>query len=76
MVSNGCICLFCQWRLEEITFSYHTEVADPDTEDGEILEEEDKIKYDLSKLIQFPGFNAPLPENTVDVSKNYGFIDT
>lgn len=46
----------------------YAEVADPDAEDGEILEEEDKIRYDLSKLIKFPGFNVPLPENAVDVS--------
>ncbi|KAK7580354.1 hypothetical protein V9T40_000983 [Parthenolecanium corni] len=46
--------------------AHGNEVADPDAEDGEVLEEEDKIKYDLSKLIQFPGFNAPLPENSID----------
>ncbi len=47
---------------------FYTEVADPDAEDGEILDEEDKIRYDIDKLILFPGFNSPMPENVVDVS--------
>lgn len=60
------------WRND---FFLLIEVADPDAEDGEVLEEEDKIKYDLSKLIQFPGFNAPLPENSIDVGSSFGFVD-
>lgn len=43
------------------------EVADPNAEEGEILEEEDKLRYDLAKLIKFPGFNASLPTDCVDV---------
>lgn len=54
-------------------FNIFLEVADPDAEEGEILEEEDKIRYDLSKLIQFPGFNAPMPEDAVDVRNVFMF---
>ncbi|XP_065199535.1 zinc finger CCHC domain-containing protein 8 homolog [Planococcus citri] len=42
------------------------EVADPNAEDGEILEEEDKIRYDLGKIVKFPGFNAPMPTDCAD----------
>lgn len=30
--------------------------------------EEDKATYDASKFIEYPGFNAPVPSNLIDVS--------
>lgn len=37
-------------------------------ETGEVFEEGEKDRYDMKKLISFPGFNAPLPEDAIDVS--------
>lgn len=36
---------------------------DNDGEDGEI----DKVTFDPSKFIEYPGFNAPVPSNLIDV---------
>ncbi len=35
-------------------------------EEGEAVEEEEKIRYDLEKLVDFPGFNMPVPEGFRD----------
>lgn len=61
----------------KLFFNFFPEVADPDAEEGEIFDEEDKVRYDLSKLIEFPGFNAPMPDDVLDVRKiTYLIIDT
>lgn len=39
-----------------------------DEEEGEILSERCRDKFDISKIIEFPGFNVPLPNNFIDVS--------
>ena len=42
------------------------------TEEGEIddgdVQEEDKLTYDPTKLVDFPGFNVPPSQGTKDVS--------
>ncbi|XP_075220188.1 zinc finger CCHC domain-containing protein 8 homolog isoform X2 [Lycorma delicatula] len=42
-------------------------VADPDDEEGEVVDNiEQRNKYDINKLIQYPGFNVPPSSETVD----------
>lgn len=38
-------------------------------EEGEIFAPGDKDKYDINKLIDFPGFNVEAPAGTKDVKK-------
>lgn len=40
-------------------------------EDGEIMEEQEKIQYSLEKLIEWPGFNSPVPEKFRDETGKY-----
>lgn len=47
------------------------EVADPDDEDGEIVIEGSRDKYDIAKIISFPGFNVPAKPGTRDDSSYY-----
>lgn len=42
-------------------------VLEDDEEEGEIVPEGSKDKFDISKIIEFPGFNVPLPSNFKDV---------
>lgn len=44
------------------------EVADPGFEDGEIAAEGAKDKFDIRKIIEYPGFNCPPSPDTIDVS--------
>lgn len=37
--------------------------ADKNLDDGEI----DKVEFDASKFIEYPGFNATVPSNLIDV---------
>lgn len=42
-------------------------VAEQDSdEEGEIVNPGDKDKYDINKIIEYPGFNVPAPEGTRD----------
>lgn len=47
---------------------YFPEVAEPDTEEGEIIPEGSKDKYDINKIISYPGFNVPCSPDTIDAS--------
>ena len=40
-------------------------------EDGEIKEEVDQTKYNMDKLIEWAGFNSPLPEAYTDETRKY-----
>lgn len=40
-------------------------------EDGEIMEEKEKVQYSLDKLIEWPGFNSPVPEKFRDETGKY-----
>lgn len=44
-------------------------VLDEDEEEGEIVIEGAKDRFDMTKIIDFPGFNVPLPKNFKDVSR-------
>ncbi|KAI5720490.1 hypothetical protein M8J77_007427 [Diaphorina citri] len=48
-------------------------LADPEDEDGEI--EVDRCKYDMKKIIEFPGFNVRPPKGTLNESEYLGFPD-
>lgn len=43
--------------------TYQNQVHEPSVEDGEI----DKVAYDSTKFISYPGFNAELPIGVIDV---------
>ena len=43
-------------------------MAEPDAEEGEIVTDGSKDKYDINKIIGYPGFNVPCSPGTVDVS--------
>ncbi|XP_069671719.1 zinc finger CCHC domain-containing protein 8 homolog isoform X1 [Periplaneta americana] len=46
------------------------EVADPDAEEGEIFAEGSRDKYDIRKIISYPGFNVPCSPGTIDDFEN------
>ncbi|XP_054257858.1 zinc finger CCHC domain-containing protein 8 homolog isoform X2 [Macrosteles quadrilineatus] len=48
------------------------EVNDPDTEVGEVVEEGSKDKYDIRKIVHYPGFNVPPPPGFYDDSGYWG----
>uniref|UniRef100_A0A8D9ALY1 Zinc finger CCHC domain-containing protein 8 homolog n=1 Tax=Cacopsylla melanoneura TaxID=428564 RepID=A0A8D9ALY1_9HEMI len=48
-------------------------LADPDDEDGEV--EMDRCKYDIKKIIDFPGFNVRPPKGTLNESNYLRFPD-
>lgn len=41
--------------------------GEPDDEEGEIINLANKDKYDINKIIEFPGFNVRPPRGTYDV---------
>ncbi len=41
-------------------------LQDQGEEEGETREEEEKVRYDLDRLVRWPGFNAPVPEDCRD----------
>lgn len=47
-----------------------SEVADPADEEGEV-DNEDRDKYDINKIISYPGYNVPPPKDTVDESEYF-----
>lgn len=50
-------------------------VLEDDVQEGEIIPEGSKDKFDITKIIEFPGFNVPLPNNFKDVSYyNFNFF--
>lgn len=51
-----------------LIFETFAEVADPEDEDGEIVMEGARDKYDFKKIIEYPGFNCPTAPDTIDVS--------
>ncbi len=40
-------------------------------EDGEIANEDDKISYDTSKIVEWPGFNVEIPPDFRDETRHY-----
>lgn len=44
------------------------EVADPQDEDGEIVIEGGRDKYDIRKIVEYPGFNCPCGPDIIDES--------
>lgn len=54
----------CQFN----NFLYFAEVAEPDTEEGEIIAEGSRDKYDIKKIVSYPGFNVPCSPGTIDAS--------
>lgn len=47
-----------------------SQVADPADEEGEV-DNEDRDKYDIKKIISYPGYNVPPPKDTVDESEYF-----
>ncbi|TRY75591.1 hypothetical protein TCAL_00521 [Tigriopus californicus] len=46
-------------------------LSDLGAEDGEVVEAHEKVRYDLDRLVTWPGFNAPLTETVRDESHYY-----
>ena len=44
---------------------------DADDEEGEVADQEDKVRYDVDKLVEWPGFNMPMPEGYRDETRDY-----
>ncbi|XP_043673637.1 zinc finger CCHC domain-containing protein 8 homolog [Vespula pensylvanica] len=44
---------------------------DPNDEPGEIVTEEDRVQYDIKKILDYPGFNVPPPPGTHDDHKQF-----
>ncbi|XP_034252102.1 zinc finger CCHC domain-containing protein 8 homolog [Thrips palmi] len=42
------------------------EVADPEDEDGEIVMEGARDKYDIKQIVEYPGFNCPCGPDIID----------
>jgi hypothetical protein len=51
-----------------IFFFCFAEVAEPDAEEGEIIVEGSRDKYDTKKIVSYPGFNVPCSPDTIDAS--------
>jgi len=47
-------------------------VPEEGDEEGQVFEEGEKDKYDMKKIIKFPGFNVESPEDTIEVSNPLG----
>ena len=45
---------------------------DADDEEGEVADQEDKVRYDVDKLIEWPGYNMPVPNAFKDEGGNHG----
>ena len=50
------------------------EVADPGFEDGEIVAEGAKDKFDIKKIIEYPGFNCPCGPDIIDETERLNSI--
>lgn len=46
-------------------------LSDLGAEDGEVLEDHEKVRYDLDRLVAWPGFNAPLIESVREEGHYY-----
>lgn len=46
-------------------FNFQKDTSADNIEDGEV----DKVQYDASKFIEYPGFNSPVPHHFIDVRK-------
>lgn len=59
--------IFCEFHVKCVRLHLLSEqnstAADNGLDDGEI----DKVEFDASKFIEYPGFNAPTPMNLIDV---------
>lgn len=53
-----CLCFLIFIRLLQ-----NKRTVDQDVEDGEV----DKVTFDAAKFIEYPGFNAKVPSNLIDV---------
>lgn len=44
-------------------------IENTDTEDGELPSQSDPdiVSYDMDKIVEYPGFNAPVPRGVRDV---------
>lgn len=48
-------------------------IMEENEEEGEIIPEGAKDRFDITKIIEFPGFNVPLPKNMKEVNKFFHF---
>ena len=46
-------------------------IADHGDEDGEVSTEDDKLRYDIEKLVEWPGFNVHPSEEFMDETDYY-----
>ena len=60
--NNSCVILYNE-RIS-IKFVFYSAVCQPGGEDGEVS---GSAKYKPEKLVDFPGFNSPLPEGCIEV---------
>lgn len=44
---------------------------DADDEEGEVADQDDKVRYDVDKLVEWPGFNMPMPDGYRDETRDY-----
>lgn len=57
---------YCRLYLNSYCL-WFSEVADPADEEGEV-DNEDRDKYEIKKIISYSGYNVPPPKDVVDVS--------
>jgi len=50
-------------------------LSDPGNEEGEVRDERDKVEYDISKLVEWPGFNVHISKEYRDETRKYRAID-
>lgn len=43
-------------------------IQDPEEEEGEVAEPGSKDKFDIKKILDFPGFNVPASSRYIEVS--------
>ena len=58
-------------KLFNIFYFRGQKIEDPCNEDGEVVDEKDKVEFDIEKLIDWPGFNSELPREYRDESSKY-----
>ena len=50
-------------------------VEEAGEEDGEVLDDKDKVQYDIEKLVEWPGFNSSLPAEFKDETNKYRAVN-
>lgn len=57
------------WNINVYDFQ-GTATLDPEEEEGELCEPGSKDKFDIKKILDFPGFNVPASSRYAEVTYN------